>query len=251
VTSPPLAKSTPNGRVYEHPITGETAISVTTAIKSLDKPALVPWAAKMAAEYAVQNWDLLSPLGDEERIDLIKGAHRRSSGKAADLGTAVHDACDHWVRNEPMPSWEKGVEPFMEQFVDFLEKRRPEFVRTEVTVWNRTYGYAGTFDWLAYIGGRLTLGDHKTGKGVYPEVGLQLTALAHAEFILSPDGIEEPLPEVELFGALHLRPRSWALIPVQRSEETWRAFLAALELTRWTRETAPNILGPRLREVQA
>lgn len=250
MTAPPLARSTPNGRVYEHPLTGETAISVTTAMKSLDKPALVGWAAKTAAEYAVKNWTILSELEDEERVDLIKGAHRRSSGRASSLGTAVHDACDHWARNEPMPAWEPGVEPFMEQFVDFLEKRGPEFVRTEVTVWNRTHGYAGTFDWLANIGGRLTLGDHKTGKGVYPEVALQLTALTRAEFILLPDGTEEPLPEVELFGVLHLRPRSWALIPVERSEETWRAFLACLELTRWTRDTAPSVLGPRLKEVR-
>lgn len=251
MTSPPLARTTKYGRVYEHPRTGEIAISVTTAMKSLDKPALVPWAAKMAAEYAVKNWDTLAALGPEERVDLIKGAHRRRSSSAADLGTAVHDAIDHWVRNEPMPRWGEGVDPFMEQFADFLDKRDPQFVDTEITVWNRTYGYAGTFDWLARIGGKLTLGDHKTGSGVYPEVGLQLNALANAEFMLHEDGTEHPLPQVDLLGALHLRPRSWALIPVAVSKESFNAFLATLELTRWTREIAPTVLGDRLREVRS
>jgi hypothetical protein len=251
VTAPALAVETAHGRVYKHPITGETAISVTNAIKSLDKPALVPWAAKMAAEYAVKNWDTLAGLDERERVDLIKGAHRRRADSAADLGTAVHDVIDRWVTGEAMPDWPADVAPFMDQFLDFLVARSPDFLRTEVTVWNRTHGYAGTFDWLAYIGGRLTLGDTKTGSGVYAEVGLQLTALAHGEFIVLPDGTEEPMPDVDVLGALHLRPRSWALIPVTRTSETWRAFLACLELTRWTRQTAPDVLGARLREVRS
>ena len=205
----------------------------------------------MAAEYADSHWDMLTDLSSAERVDLIKGAHRRKSSAAADLGTAVHDACDHWVRDEPMPKWEPGVEKFMEQFVQFLEARRPVFLMTEVTVWNRTHGYAGTFDWLARIGGKVTLGDHKTGNNVWPEVGLQLSALAHAEFILHPDGTEEPLPPVELLGALHLRPRSWALIPVGEMEECWEAFLAARVITNWSRTVAPNVLGPRLKAVAA
>ena len=252
MTAPALARTTANGRVYVHPVTDEQVPSVTTIISGgVPKPALTGWAARTAAEYAVENWATLTALSPEERVTLIKGAHRRRSGTAADLGTAVHDACDHWVRDEPMPQWEDGVEPFMEQFCEFLETRRPEFLMTEVTVWNRTHGYAGTFDWLARIGGKVTLGDHKTGNNVYPEVGLQLSALAHAEFILRPDGTEEPLPQAELLGALHLRPKSWALIHVRNSEECWRAFLAAKAITEWTRKVAPDVLGARLREVPA
>lgn len=251
MTSPALAYWTPSGRGYRHPITGETAISVTTAIKALDKPNLVPWAARMAAEYAVKNWDTLAGLETDARIADIKDAHKRRSGDAADLGTSVHEALDLWVNGQPMPEWPKSIAGHMRQFGEFLAARNPTFLQTEVTVWNRTLGYAGTFDWLAFIGDQLTLGDTKSGKGVYPEVGLQLTALAHAEFIIHPDGREEPMPEVDLLGALHIRPRSWALIPVTRSDETWRAFKAALELSKWTRDTAPNVLGARLREVRA
>jgi hypothetical protein len=104
-------------------------------------------------------------------------------------------------------------------------------------------------DWIATIGGRLTLGDTKTGKGVYPEVALQLVALARAEFIITRDGEELPLPAVDLLGVLHLRPRSWALLPVTPGDASWRAFLAARELTSWLAETAPTVLGPRLKAV--
>ncbi len=247
MTAPALARTTAAGRVYKHPLTGEEVPSVTTIISGgVPKPALPPWAAKMAAEYADANWDMLSGLSSAERVTLIKGAHKRRSEAAADLGSAVHEAADAWCSNRPMPKWEDGVEPFMEQFAEFLEARSPHFVMTEVTVWNRAHGYAGTFDWLARINGKLTLGDHKTGTNVWPEVGLQLAALSHAEFILRPDGTEEPMPAVGLLGVLHLRPRSWALIPVHDAEACWKAFLAAKAITDWTRDVAPGVLGPRL-----
>lgn len=247
MTNPKLAENTANGRIYRHPVTGEVVPSVTTIISVLDKPALVQWAANMAAEYAADNWSVLAPLGRDERVTLIKGAHRRVSGSAADLGTAVHDAVDAWCTDRPMPVWERGVEPFMEQFVEFLEQRRPEFLRNEVTVWNRTVGYAGTFDWIASIGGRVTLGDTKTGKRVYGEVALQLAALKHAEFILHPDGTEEPLPAIELAGVLHLRPRSWALVPVDAGPESFDAFKAAATLRNWKSDVEPRVLGARLK----
>jgi hypothetical protein len=252
VTAPALARTTATGRVYRHPRTDEEVPSVTTIIGGgVPKPALPPWFSKTAAEYADKNWDMLAGLSSAERVDLIKGAPRRKSGEAADLGTAVHDAVDAWCTDRPMPPWEKGVEPFMEQFVEFLEARRPEFLMNECTLWNRTYGYAGTADWIARIGGKVTLGDTKSGNNVWPEVGLQTSALSHAEFILHPDGTEEPLPRIELLGVLHLRPRSWALIPVHDAEACWQAFLAAKTITDWSRQVAPGVLGARLKAAVA
>lgn len=248
MTAPALAHSTDQGRVYRHPVTGEEAVSVTTVIKVLDKPAIPRWAAKSAAEYAVRSWDTLAALGTDERVTLIKGAPWRESEKAASLGTAVHDAIDHWCRDEPMPDWAAGVEPFMEQFVRFLNDRSPQFSHNETTVWNRTHGYAGTLDWIAGINGIVTLGDTKTGKGVYPETALQLAALAHAEFIIDPDGNETPMPAVDQLAVLHLRPRSWSLVPVDSGEASWEAFLAAKRLSDWQRDTAPSMLGAKVRE---
>lgn len=251
MTNPALAHSTQWGRQYVHPVTGERVPSVTTVIRAIDKPALPRWAAKAAAEYAVKGWDLLAPLDAAERVTLIKGAPWRQSEKAADLGTAVHDAVDAWCTDRPMPTWADGVAPFMDQFADFLTERSPEFVHNEVTVWNRTEGYAGTLDFIARINGVLTLGDTKTGKGVYPEAALQLEALRRGEVIVHPDGTEEPMPAVDQLAVLHLRPRSWALIPVTSAEASWDAFRSALTITRWLKETAPTVLGARLKGVTA
>lgn len=235
-----------NGRVYTHPLTGEKWPSITTVIGCLDKPALPRWAAKAAAEYAAESWDSLSALGADERVTLIKGAPWRESDKAANLGTSVHDAVDHWCRNEAMPTWADGVEPFMEQFVAFLEAREPEFVENEFTVINRTVGYAGTGDFLAVINGLLTCVDVKTGKGIYPEVAMQLAALAKAEAILRPDGTEVPLPAAEVLGVLHLRPKSWALVPVLPHDASFTAFCGLLEAWRWRNDVAESVLGARL-----
>lgn len=246
MTAPKLATSTPNGRRYTHPVTGEQVPSVTTVIGIIDKPALPRWAAKAAAEYAAKAWDTLTALDPDERVTLIKGAPWKESGKAADLGTAVHDAIDRWCRDEPSGDWAPGVEPFMEQFALFLADRDPQFTHNEVTVWNRTHGYAGTLDFIATINGLVTLGDVKSGKGVYPEVALQLTALAQAEFILTDDGEELPMPAVDILAALHLRPRSWSLIPVTSTEASWQAFLAAKRVSEWSWDTAPTVLGPKV-----
>lgn len=248
MSAPANAASTSKGRLYTHPGTGEKWPSVTTIISGgVPKPALPRWSAKAAAEYAVKTWDTLSTLDADERVALIKGAPWRESESAADLGSAVHEAIDFWCRNEPKPEWLPGVEPFMESFVDFLEKRDPTFTHNEVTVVNRTHGYAGTLDFIATISGLVTLGDVKTGKAVYPEVALQLVALAKAEFILTYDGEELPMPTVDILAALHVRPRSWTLMHVVPREASWRAFLAAREVWAWTHETAPNVFGAKVR----
>ncbi len=247
MSGPALARATPLGRFYEHPVTGRKVISVTTAIRVLDKPALPRWAAKAAAEYADSKWETLAALGGAERIQLIKGAPWRESEKAANLGTAVHEAIDAWCTDRQMPDWEPGVEAFMLQFAEFLEAREPRFVCNEATVWSETHGYAGTLDWIAEINGVMTLGDTKSGKGVYPEVALQLEALRRADYILGKDGTESPIPDVTQLAVLHVRPRSWALIPVDPGAGTFDAFVATLRLSTWLAETAPTVLGARLK----
>lgn len=250
MTKPALARSTNDGRIYIHPMTGERVPSVTTIIGAgVPKPALPRWAAKMAAEYADREMDKLAGLPSDERITLIKGAPWRYATAKADLGSAVHDTVDAWCTGRDMPEWPEGVETFMEQFVEFLEARNPTFIENEVTVWSRTHGYAGTADWIADINSVTTLGDTKTGKGVYAETALQLSALSRADFILTPDGEELPLPDISQLGVLHLRPQSWALIPVTNVDETFDAFLAAMRIRSWTTDIAPTVLGARLKEV--
>src|SRR5262249_23693029 len=113
----------------------------------------------------------------------------------------------------------------------------------EVTLWSHTYGYAGTADWIAEIGGHIWLGGNKTGKSVYPEVGLQLAALAGADCVLRADGNEGDLPDLQFLRALPVRPSSYKMVTVNCWDDNFRAFLAAREIYSWVHETAPNVLG--------
>jgi hypothetical protein len=245
VTNPKLSVTEKSGdRRYQHPLTREKVPSVTTVIKGgIPKPALVPWAAKMAAEHACANWLRLSKMPHDDRVNEIKNAHRVYTEKTANTGNIVHKLIECWSTGEPYPEWPKEVEGFVDQFVKFMMQSRPVFMESEVTVWSRTYNYAGTADFIARIDNQVVLGDVKTGRSLYPEVGLQLSALAHAEFIIREDGTEEPLPVIERMAALHVRPRSWKLEYVGKTEECFECFLAAKKILEWSQTVAPNVLG--------
>jgi hypothetical protein len=244
MTKPVLSITASDGsRMYQHPLTREQVPSVTTIIKAgIPKPALVPWAAKMAAEHACANWLRLSKLPHEERILEIKNAHRVYTEKTADVGDVVHELVDCWSTGRAYPEWPKEVEKFADQFINFMIAKRPVFIENEVTLWSRTHGYAGSADFIAMIDRKVILGDVKTGRNVYPEVGLQLAALGHADFILRPDGTETPLPEIDDYAALHVRPRSWNLVHVNEIDGCFQAFLAAKQILDWERTIANKVV---------
>jgi hypothetical protein len=67
----------------------------------LPKDFLTYWAAKEAAEAAVNNWDIVSELCKRDpkgAIDYLKSAHRRKSQAASDLGSACHDYFERLAR---------------------------------------------------------------------------------------------------------------------------------------------------------
>lgn len=245
MTKPVLARQMPDGsRKYCHPLTGETVPSVTTVMDvAIAKPKLVSWAASQAAKHAVANWSSLSEMPPLYRTQEISEAHSRTAQEAADKGDLVHELIDSWNKSKPTGEYPKNVTGFVDSFVGFMMSEKPRFIENEVTVWSRTHHYAGTADWIAEINGWICLGDNKTGRRVYEEVGLQLAALSHADFIIRSDGEEIPMPAIEKLFVLHLRPRSYKLVPVNHDEANWRAFLAAREIWEWINHSAPTVLG--------
>lgn len=231
MTTPAQARgSARGGRTYIWPPPGTLkpgdepefeVSSVTTLIgKGLPKPALMYWAAKSVAEEAVNNLDFLGSMvsakGKDETIGWLKGSHRRYTNKKADMGTVAHMAIEAYLdgrdmsddqlneelteRGVPLEMW-KATKGFIAGAMEFFDQCEPEVLYQEATVYSRKYGYAGTAD----IIGRMRFGgteslpciiDFKTGKGVYPEMGLQLSAYAKADFIGLTDGTELPLSEI-------------------------------------------------------
>ena len=243
MTAPALAVTQPDGsRKYTHPVTGETVPSVTTILKCISKPELDGWAARLTARYASEHWEDLDVLDPKVRLDILTSVHQKERQVKADKGTLVHEICDSWGKGTPARI-DKSIDGYMTQFFGFLGDVNPRYVESECTLWNRQYGYAGTADIIAEIDGHITLVDIKTGRGLYPEHGLQVSALSHCEFLIADDGAESLPPEVTRHALLHLRPRSWKLVPVFEAEDCFTTFLAARKIWWWLHEIAPDVLG--------
>lgn len=207
MTQPKYATQDKNGRrLYRDPLNPKKRVpSVTTVMGMKAKPLLVNWAAKCSAEYAIENWEMLSGLSPAERLTLIKGAHNRKRDDAADLGDKVHLFAEAYLKDEPMPAYPEEAKASVANLLAWIDLIEPRLIAAEVSVIS-DLGYAGTFDLLAEIDGEIWLLDWKTGKGVYDEVGMQLAALHFADRVLSDEPVE--LPTATRFGVVHVRPDS-------------------------------------------
>jgi len=252
VTGPRNARTDSRGRLYDW--NGEKFWSVTTILQAVPKPALVGWSAREAATFAVDNWKQISALirkqEREAAASLVKNAANRNRDRAANVGTSVHQAIEALILDKPMPDWDEQIAGHMDQFLEFVKDFDVTFEAAEAQAFSRSERYAGSFDFIGTIpkigevaSGPRVLGDVKTGKGIYPEVALQLAAYAHAEFVGMPNGTEVPLPAVDCGVALHLRSDGYALVPVRIDDEVFKSFLYVREVWRWMNEIADDVLG--------
>lgn len=245
MTNPRNAVTTARGRTYKWG--DESFISVTTILsRGIPKPALTNWAAKSVAEFVAENFDQVAALVAKDKraaIDLCKGSPWRSRDKAADLGSLIHDYAEAHVLGAARPEAPPEAQAHLAHFNAFLEDYQPEYVMTEATVFNRRYGWAGTLDAIADIAGERWLIDYKTGKGIYAESAVQLSAYRNGEFVGMPDGTEAPVPEVERCGVLHLTPTGYSLIPVQADERVYRVFLYAQQVQQFLDVLSNDVLG--------
>lgn len=246
MTAPKLAESTDKGRFYRHPgRNGQSMNPSITNIKDMKSIPLAGWASRKCAEYTAEHIAALSALSPAEIKDLVRGAPWRADPdkpNEAGIGDIVHDWIDQYVKTGAVPNTEVyydrdgGEHPspitakrMWRQFGGIVERYNPEFIESEFTVWSDKYGYAGTADLAAYIGAQrwTTLIDNKTGKSPYPDMAMQLGALAFADFILDEDGTEREIPPFTHFAILHIRPMSATLVPIPREAiDAWfNAFL--------------------------
>ena len=255
--------------------------SVTTLLSSgVPKPALVEWAARVVAEYAIDERDAWLPLATSDRdaaIDLLRGVKRRIVEKAAARGSEVHRIAHGLTLEAPVAGPEEDVAAYVEQYEAFLADWSPEFEMAEAPVYSPRWRYAGTLDAIVDLGGRRWVMDMKTTpkppshpgtRPPYPEIALQLVAYARAELVgmnprslgeesakryyrYDPDESYEPMPEVDGALALVVSPFDYVLREVEITDAVWRAWLHAREVARYQLETARDVIGPPLTQEDA
>ena len=277
MTSPRFAVATATGRFYSVPGYEDVShVSVTNIVGIMDKPALSPWAAKLAGERAVfqeTEWHAIQQeKGDEAARKWISAAPREYGDYTCDLGSAVHFACEHFDKcevtddyNVVFDSWLlERLTPFAERMakhrdttdknIEHIRKHVCQFARaidehgidilvSELTVFDPEVGYAGTLDCIATIDGKTYVGDYKTGN-LYPEsYRLQLGALRHAP--LKVVGNKTTTQDIPIDGGfvLQLKPASYNLVYAECGEATYNAFLAAKQVWYWKHEESKEGAG--------
>lgn len=139
---------------------GKRLPSVTTILGILNKPALLKWAWQCGID----------------DIDYLK-----ARDSAADAGTLAHSMILAHLKGEKSDTTEYSKEIIdlaENSFLSYLEwergkKLEPVLIETPLV---SECGYGGTMDFYGKVDDVLTLVDFKTGKGIYDEYIIQVSA---------------------------------------------------------------------------
>lgn len=223
-------------------VDGQAVPSVTGITKIIDKSGpLMWWAVGQALEFVKAqepHWEALDEIEQNQLLHDAHRAHLRTSKKAADIGTLVHEWIDDFLMakrdRDDLPknvSARSSVTSFLEWYDAWVEG----VVETEFKVYSREHGYAGTADCDAFVAGpngrERAIIDWKTSKSIYPEYEIQGNAYIMAR--------EEELDVT--YDALYIiaLPKDGGKIKIKRYEPTRKAqdgFLGALALWRALKE---------------
>lgn len=218
-------------------VDGYQADGVTSILKVINKPALVPWAVKCTTDYILSKLVAGKPLDEieiKQLCDEAKKAHRNKTEEAADIGTYVHQWVEDFIngKNPAMPINEQ-IRNGVEAFIKWKDEHKVKFLSTEQKIYSKKYKYAGTYDFEAVIDGKTYLGDIKTSSGIYNEYFFQVAAYQHAR--------QEEDPTRNYHGVVIVNCRKDGNLDVQTSTEfdkNFKAFMAALVLHRRLNEMA-------------
>jgi len=236
------------GRGHSYLLDGDRADGVTWIVSNgVPKPALVGWAARESAGYAIDHWDELAGLGAADRMRRIEAARFESSKRGAVRGTDVHQLALKLAQGQEVEVPDH-LEGHVDAYLRFVNEWEPKEVLTEVVVGNRQYRYMGTLDTVAELAdGNTWLLDWKTTQsGIWPESALQLAAYRNAEFYLGGEAHEVPFPRIQHTGCVWLKPDSYELVPVNTQPEVFRTFLYAQQVARFTSEPREMFVLPTL-----
>jgi hypothetical protein len=286
-------------RTYIHPVLGVKMDSVTTVLSATTgKPWLEGWSAKLAAEFAARNLPLLNVTAASEAgiagvIDLIKGQAKRSRLLKADAGKLAHKFVEALIlcqadphdADTPLPVVSEElanvdmdgirfgdfVDGLVDAFMNFVTDFDPEFLASEMKVFNPTLGIAGTLDMIVVLynveigpygklvrapGKMLRLCiDVKTGLHMDPGMREQLASYRRMTEVATSEGMV-PMLVTDAAAVLHLRPDLYKetgyrllLVSGKDDAEAWDAFRHVLHAYRHRescRDKPGKVLAPLL-----
>lgn len=233
---------------------GEPVDGVTRIIgEGVPKPALVDWAARETAGYALDHWETLGAMGSADRLRAMERGRFDRQKAATVRGTTVHDLAARLLHGEQVEV-DDALVGHVDACLSFLEQWHVDEIAVEAMVVNREWRYAGTLDLLAYVDGNDLAGDDlgiavvdwKTGgSGVFAETALQLAAYAHAEAYVV-EGVEHELPKIGRGLAVWLRADGYDVLPLDIGPSTFRSFLYAQQVAAFRARPRGDVIGDAL-----
>ena len=195
---------------------GKPFVSVTTVLQVLDKPALRYWFGKQVYLAMVKDPTL------NEKAAL--SAPYQVSDKAKSRGSTIHSIVEAYkagAKVEDVPEEFRGYNQALHLWIG---DNHVEILEHERTVKHEGHRYAGTLDLLVKLNGndKPLIVDVKTGKDIYPEAFLQLSAYAAA---LYEEGVEADMAVLLL--------KEDGKYKFERGEPNMTAFLACKTLWEW------------------
>lgn len=192
------------GRAPRYLVNGELKPKgVTTIMGQTLFKNLMQWAVDMCVSFLRDKL----PIVTEEDLVMGSQAHIRLRDAGASTGSEAHALVEQFLKgelgeHEPLTNTSSEAGNAYLAFVKWFNEVKPEVLGVEEVVYSPTLGYAGTYDCMLKISGKVYLCDLKTTnpsrdapKGVYAENFIQLGAyaLAHEE----QREIDTDLPHIE------------------------------------------------------
>lgn len=211
---------------HRYTIDGKPLTGVTTILGVIAKPALVPWASKMCADFIKENStkDGNKYYITEDLLNEAKNAHKSTLKKAGDAGHEVHDEIEQFIKNGTEPKNKRS-----QKFVDWYKEEGYEVLSSEQKVYSEKLWVAGTLDLiLKDKKGKVWLADIKTSNGVYNSYLYQMGGY---ELLLkdTPD-----LPQYDFAG--------YIIIHIDKSGEITEYILDSISLREQAMETFKSAL---------
>lgn len=193
-------------------------VSVTNVLSVIDKPQLRYWFGKMVY------WAMVEDPTLQEQAALA--APYKKSDQAKSRGTTVHSIVETYKHTkEHLETVPEAFRGYATAFYNWVKDNDIEILENERTVFSELHEYAGTLDLLVRNNqsNKTFVIDVKTGKDIYPEAYLQLSAYKQA---LSENGTETDQIAVLLL-------KEDGTYKFGQGESQLDAFLAAKRLWEW------------------
>jgi hypothetical protein len=170
------------GRRYVHVESGVVFKAVSTVKDRVLAKNLSYWAARCASDYITES---MKPGESYDEVAINKlaagalQAYMTKSGGAADSGIFVHDWLHAMVRGKtkPLPK-NVNMSNACHRAETWYKMHTVEVVLSETPLCSLKLQMAGTPDLVAYVDGKLTIVDWKTGSGLYYDSLIQLAFYA-------------------------------------------------------------------------